>query len=983
MYNDKMKNRKETEPMKTVDAGEFFSAKQENHFSEYRCFPAEEYYASETAKSPAEVVTIPESFHEQSTAAKKPEDASGLDTGELRRQYEQLSHPHTSAPAHTASSAAGSAAASGASASASVSAVAVAVIVFVVASVGLFAGLGAFFGLDTGMDFVTITVNMDEVLASEDAFFGLSADDFTIEVQTENGTEIIQPLSGTHTYLVTGLAPNKSYTYSLICSHPSFASDPVCYTDTVSTLASGEPTGVYDEINSRLLYDDDTQMASLTYAVYLSDYRHTCGRATLYLCTAEQSDFLHIGDIVYTDDTPGEDGFFRGTAYELPEGTLYLYLVGETAEGDETKATVLCSRQMQIEYPADWVHLFLTVDEGAETLLCSPGEISVRGLLTVQDPTVTLGASIRQYDRDGNLLDNIDGDLALPEDGVSSADGTTGTSMNYAICCGAYYGVATYDYVIYTVGEDLERVPVYESPRKTFTADQSFTATYTKVSPADATLTYYEDHITVSISPGFTTEYEGIYYYRWEITNSAGEVYGSYDGYTDEAASIDLYGCTGLDALLFVYTDCASFQDREIAYATYEEVGAAIGIPTVTLSETSGFDGQYFTLSYTCDMVYDYANASLDLSIEMDTGDGITTIVKHIDSVAASGVVILDNLTGEPGNVSVTATLSFRDNQSDGATHTLDCGTAFYDLRYRFSVTGVYADISQGASTIPVTMKFDCQIPSSYSISIMDKENEIYITVPPTNEYYFDEVPMDTVSTLTVQVVDKEGNPFGEASTYTVSQSDAFTNYTVPYMFCVNPGDAVVTYNDDGTINIYRKIDFSSSDSRIYYNAFIYNSSETDADGRTIYTGAYDCIGRDTYAVLENLPLQDYFFHYYIMFAYEGVDYIMNMDWPSGGVTVSENPGTATVSQSGGSTTVQITVHDYGKIDNKILCDGTEYTYTGADDTEPTLVIDGEEAISDVVIFFTAYDANYDAYSTEIVLKGSRYRATTLTIEFA
>ena len=971
--------------MKTVDTGEFFDAKQENVFSEYQHFPAEEYYASETAAPPEEVVAIPESFREQDPAAEKQKGASGHDTGELRRQYEKLSQSRSSVPssAHTAPSAVGSAAASGVSASASVSAVAVAVIVFVVASVGLFAGLGAFFGFDTGMDFIAITVNMDEILASEDAFFGLSADDFTIEVQTENGTEIIQPLSGAHTYLVTGLAPNRSYTYSLICSHPSFASDPVCYTDTVSTLASGEPTGVYDEINSRLLYDDDTQMASLTYAVYLSDYRHTCERAALYLCTAEQSDFLHIGDIVYTDDTPGEDGFFRGTAYKLPEGTLYLYLVGETAEGDETKATVLCSRRMQIEYPADWVHPILTVDEGVETLLCSPGQISVRGVLTVQDPTVTLGANIRQYDRDGNLLDDIDGGLALPEDATFSADGTT---MTYTIDCGAYYGVATYDYVIYTVGEDLERVPVYESPRKTFTADQAFAATYTKVAPKDATLTYYEDHITVSISPGFTTEYEGIYYYRWEITNSAGEVYGSYDGYTDETASIDLYGCTGLDALHFVYTDCASFRNREIAYATYEEVGAAIGIPTVTFSETSGFDGQYFTLSYTCDMVYDYANASLELSIEMDTGDGITTIVKHIDSVAASGVVILDNLTGEPGNVSVTATLSFRDNQSDGATHTLSYGTVFYDLRYRFSVTGVYADISQGASTIPVTMKFDCQIPSTYSISIMDKENEIYITVPPTNEYYFNAVPMDTVSTLTVQVVDKEGNPFGEASTYTVSRSDAFTNYTVPYMFCVNPGDAVVTYNEDGTINIYRKIDFSSSDSRIYYNAFIYNRSETDADGRTIYTGAYDCIGRDTYAVLENLPMQDYYFHYYTMFAYEGVDYIMNMDWPSGGVTVSEYPGTATVSQSGGSTTVQITVSDYGKIDNKILCDGTEYTYTtytGADDTEPALVIDGEEFVSDVVIFFTAYDTNYDAYSTEITLKGSRYRATTLTIEFA
>lgn len=969
--------------MKTVDTGEFFQAKQENTFTEYKQFSAEEYYTRETAKSPSEVVSIPEVYRGKDESVKKTEGTSKTDTKELKRQYEKLTQSQsTSTTTHAASTSAASSAAHASAASTAgavgASTVAVAaIVIFAVASVGIIAGLGAFLGFDTGMDFFALTVDMGEVLKADESFVGLTADDFYLEVTTETGTEIIRLRDGTHTYLLTGLQPDKSYSYSLICENPSRGSSSTVYSDTVTTPRTSDPRGVYDELNNSILYDDATETATVNYSVYLSDYEHKYSSPTLYLCSAEQNDLRHIENVVYASDMPDERGFFRGSVPDITADTLHLYLVGTTETPDGQETHLLFSHVISPAYPADWERAeapLLAVDESEEQLTHEPDRIVVTGKLTAYNPDYEFCAFVNQYDGFGNPL-------CLSEEASLSVDPGT---MTYTVESSAYYGVATYAYILCAFADEHEAVPVYESAAKTYTASQDFIGSYTKVLPQNATVTYDTDHITVSVRPEFTTDLAGTYYYKLQIINSAGTVYGEYEGQGD--ATIDIYDWAGLDTLCFAYYDCGSFPNREVEYDAYLEEGVPFCVPSVSLSPDYGFNGQYFTLSYTCDMVYDYANASLDLSIEMDTGDGITTVVKQIDGIAASGVVILDNLTGAPGNVSVTATLSFKDNQSDGATHTLGTEASAYAMDYRFSVTGVSADISQGASAIPVVMKFDCQIPSNYSISIKDTVNGIDLLIEPMDEYYFAAVPMDTASTLTVQVVDKEGVPFGEASTYTISQSDASTNYTVPYMFCVNPGDAVVTYNDDGTINIYRKIDFSSDDSRIYYNAFVYNSSETDAEGRTIFTGGYDCIGRDTYAVLENLPLQDYFFRYYVMFAYEGVDYIMNMDWPSGGVIISENPGTAKVSQSGGSTTVQITMSDYGKLDNKILCDGTEYTYTtytGTGDTEPTLVINGEETISEVVIFFTDYDSYYNAYSTEIVLKGSRYRATTITVEYA
>ncbi|MGM9608681.1 MAG: hypothetical protein ACI3XE_00485, partial [Eubacteriales bacterium] len=511
--------------MKTVDTGEFFQAKQENSFSEYKQFSAEEYYTRETAKPPVEVVSIPEAYRGQDEPVKKTEGAAKTDTRELKRQYEKLTQSQsTSAPTHAAStSAASSAAHAGAASTAGAvgaSTVAVAaIVIFAVASVGIIAGLGAFLGLDTGMDFFALTVDMGEVLKADEAFVGLTADDFYLEVTTETGTETIRLRDGTHTYLLTGLQPDKSYSYNLICENSSRGSSSTVYSDTVTTPRTSDPRGVYDELNNAILYDDATETATVNYSVYLSDYEHKYSRPTLYLCSAEQNDLRHIESVVYASDTPDERGFFRGSVPGITADTLYLYLVGETETPDGQETHALFSREISLTYPADWERAeapLLAVNESEEQLTHEPDRIVVTGTLTAYNPDYEFCAFVNQYDEFGNPL-------CLSDEASLAIDPGT---MTYTVESSAYYGVATYAYILCAFADEHEAVPVYESAAKTYTASQDFIGSYTKVLPQYATVTYDTDHITVTVRPEFTTDLAGTYYYKLQIINSAGAVYG-------------------------------------------------------------------------------------------------------------------------------------------------------------------------------------------------------------------------------------------------------------------------------------------------------------------------------------------------------------------------------------------------------------------------------------------------------------------------
>lgn len=984
--------------MRKDGSGEFYNAKQDNVFSEYKLFRAEKYYSSEFSKTPEEVQSYNESYHDEGVKSTKSEEKNSSDAKELQKQYDKLHQsgssdaPQTSGtpsggnPLQTtaASQTAGSVSSGVATVTggASVGATAVAAVIIVSAAItgGFIADFNSYIGNDPGRDYISITVDMDELLSQADRSYRLSADNFSIELTEGGVSRKIALVDGKHSYLITGLQPDKTYTYNFICNNFSLGSNSNCYSQTFTTLSVAEPKGVYDELNNYVVYDEISQSATVFYSVYLSDYDRQFPDAALYLCSSEHTDLTSIDHIVYSDVAPDENGFFRGEVGGITYDELYLYVVGESTTEDGTKAVELFSIKLTLDIPEEWQaarNPAFEIDESAEKVAYYPDRLSVSGSISGLNELYDYYAYVVQYDA---------GSEAFAE--RQEADFTFDTEkMTYALDCGACYGLKNYKYVIYAQDGDGNEVTVYDSGEKVFSASQAFGATYTKIEPANAEIEYTASGAIVTVDPEFTSEYEN-YYYKLVVTNGVGAVYGEYAG--TGVAVIEIADVTGLDEIHFTYHDFGSFINGEIEYASHLAESVAFCLPKASFGSECGFNGQYFTLSYACDMIYDYATASMDISVS----DGTHVYVKHVDGIAESGTIVLDHIEGEVGNVTVTGTLNFKDNQSDGATHSVSIDQAVYAMNYSLEVTNVLADISGFSSeTMLVTLELEYRLPENYVIAISDEDNSLSFISDLTRQVSFSELPMEAEANLTVQVMDGNGNVWGAPKTISISPSAAWAEFVYPMMCSPNPGDAVVTYNDDGTINIYRMMipdeygmDTVSGDERVYYNAFV-QGFYLDSDG-AVYTDGYDVIGRGKYAVIENIPNQNYFFIYYTMFDYNGVSYAMYAEMPSGSVENVYECGDAIVSYGDGNTIINLMVIKSGMIANYILVNGVEYefdSYTDESDTDLIVFFEGEAEVREVTILFTAQGYNYDEYaaSGEITMKGNKYASHVIQVIFA
>ncbi len=120
--------------------------------------------------------------------------------------------------------------------------------------------------------------------------------------------------------------------------------------------------------------------------------------------------------------------------------------------------------------------------------------------------------------------------------------------------------------------------------------------------------------------------------------------------------------------------------------------------------------------------------------------------------------------------------------------------------------------------------------------------------------------------TYTLYLTNTEGDVLSNEVSITVDTSEAVP--TPDYHFvCLNPGDVSVTYNDDGTVNLYINTQFQSDNKDVYYQ---------------ITVGGIRYVSRDKIAVLEGLPDQSYALQYDICVDVDGAPYSIFHETPSG-----------------------------------------------------------------------------------------------------
>ena len=971
--------------MKKVDEGEYFNAKLENNFSEFKVFKAEQYYTFEKSPSPEEVVSFSESFSSSKDRVAQNNNSTNNDSfDKLNKKLEQMNSnsgsesstssslsSSTSSTTPTiststsslASSTSASSVASVGATGASVATVAVASVAAVVIMGGVLIDVKPYIETTKGTDYVILTIDADKIKKANEVNNSIETENYSINIENNQSIKLQK---GKQKYLITGLEPSTSYKYTLDCPDLKLGGSSTVYSSTFTTSESIEVSGVYDERNCSVVFDEASKSATYSFSLYLSDYEKQYENVSLYLTYEAVDEASDIQNYIALYDVMDEDNYFKNEIVDLRYKDVYMYMIGDKVDGTSNN-DLLFSHHVEIDYPSHWgidESPAFEVKASSEIDRSSPTQVKLQGEFTRYDDSYDLMCRVSLYDEN---------DASLLEDAITPLQ--VGTS-SYSFSLDARYGTKKYKYVIYTLDENNNEIILYTSPLISYTASQAYQASYTKVAPQDASITYFSDHVEIEVNPTYLCN-SNIFEYRLEVLNSSSQVCGYYQG--TENAIITINNVEVLDEINFIYYDIGHFPNKDVTYNSYSySSGKEFCLPTIQMGEALGFDGTNFTLDYSISIADTYIIESIDLVVN----DGTTDYTKNILSPSKRGTIALDHVEGALGEVGITLQLKFKDNQNDKNSHSLSSQTTSYTMNYEFEVTKTIADSFSATNTLPIDLYFNYRLPTTYSISIKDEANAVDITTGLAESYYLNTITPSSDINLVVQPLDESSNPVLQATTIHISSEEAKSIFeSTPHSLnAVNPGDALITYNDDGTINMYRKTDFSCEDTRISMNAFSYETSATQSDGKTIYKNGHDSIESNGYSIIEDIPSNMYIFNYYICLDYENVRYISFMEYPSGTAGPSESIGSYEVSTASGENTIKVNISSYGYLENRIVVNGVEYqftTYTSMEDSTASLTLP-EEEITSVKVYFTEYGSSYETVASEIPIKGNKFKEYTL-----
>lgn len=158
-----------------------------------------------------------------------------------------------------------------------------------------------------------------------------------------------------------------------------------------------------------------------------------------------------------------------------------------------------------------------------------------------------------------------------------------------------------------------------------------------------------------------------------------------------------------------------------------------------------------------------------------------------------------------------------------------------------------------------------------------------------TDTYTITGIPSGDGGTRNVTILNSNGNSFIQSDPIAIlprSEIDAL--YQPADNFSqVHHGNSLVTYNEDGSINLYRDRLFSSSDRNVYYGSFLFTGEDReDTTGKVTYLGGIHNRSRDRISARESLPKRDYIFLYYLLYQKDGIYYRMDKAQPSGSLNL-------------------------------------------------------------------------------------------------
>lgn len=341
------------------------------------------------------------------------------------------------------------------------------------------------------------------------------------------------------------------------------------------------------------------------------------------------------------------------------------------------------------------------------------------------------------------------------------------------------------------------------------------------------------------------------YYYTLTVTDAQGNLLQTVKGSESANAVIDISHTDALYKISFQIYGVGTNEERLIVSHDLAEL--ELVCPTVTVTDI-GLAGENkvkvdFTSANAERVVLhtEYPDGSSDdielTMAEIERGYTHIAVPETATTVSVTPIIVFDNYTLS----GATVTREFKDNLEVDASVDLSDSYMSIDFSIR--------SITRGATYLHV------ESPDSEAYN---GDYEIWEGV--ASLYYEERAEQRFILYLTDDTGARLSNEV--ELTLDTTQPQQMPEYVMNYK---NPNQIGVTYNEDGTINIYIDTDFECEDETYYWQ---------------VRLGKYMLRSRDKLIVFEHLPNDCYPIEYSVCFDKDGVQYSIMSITPSG--TVNE-----------------------------------------------------------------------------------------------
>lgn len=539
----------------------------------------------------------------------------------------------------------------------------------------------------------------------------------------------------------------------------------------------------------------------------------------------------------------------------------------------------------------------------------------------------------------------------------------------------------TIDYIYEFIGWDQEiteatKDTVYKAVFKEI--EKEYNAVINLIDESNVIISWDKDgYNEVLFNLGFDNLLNPNLSYRIILTDELNNTY-EYAG-TSPSATINVP--KDVKSVVITYELISSFNGLEKVYSSKTmEKPLIFNNPTVTFSESLSLTGvDEYEIIYIIESDYQDLEQYNLINFDITYSDSTNEII-NIDEFNINEENVLK--VKVPSFVSsMTINYEFQFLGNNGLNPRTISGTKTYELTNEYYLNKkLVSNIYSPTAIFEFNYHF---INEETTISVKDTANdEIIILDLYSNKITTYPDSSDLLKEYTYYLSDLDGNAVDVIHSVSIDCTEVSGTYNFNY---VNPGDALVTYNDDGTMNIYLDTVFETEDSDIYYSV-VYTNFETGESEEVYYTTS--C------ASFENIELSNYGIVYYVYKNVNDTVHILQEIAVSGGIEL-----TYYLNMSGNITTddnvnynISFEFYDYlYQFDEQsfiLTINDVSYNIDSSslvhDETNGCYIfsytVDFEPADVTVTFQGSTTAKNYDQIAGKVNIKGNKY--TTLKVEF-